>query len=73
MMNKHTVKDSFQLPKIDEISEALADAVFFTTFDLYCGYWQVPLSFEDREKTAFIASNELYQNKVMPFGLCNAP
>ena len=28
---------------------------------------------EDREKTAFCADNQLYQFKVMPFGLCNAP
>ena len=73
VVNQNTVKDSFPLPRIDETIEALAGAIFFTTFDLYCGYWQVPVAMEDRPKTAFRANNKLYQYKVMPFGLCNAP
>ena len=36
-------------------------------------YWQVEVHPEDREKTAFCTAEGLFEFKVMPFGLCNAP
>ena len=37
------------------------------------GYWQVPLTLRAREISAFVTPSGLYQYKVMPFGMKNAP
>ena len=57
-LNDATVKDAYPLPRIDDTAS---------------GYWQVSLSREARAKTAFATHSGLFQFRVMPFGLCNAP
>ena len=72
-LNSVTRRDCFPLPRVDDILDSLSDAQWFSTFDLRSGYWQVELNPADREKTAFSTPRGLYQFRVMPFGLCNAP
>ena len=53
--------------------QAMEGMVYFSTFDMESGYWQIPVPEEDRPKTAFGCHKGLFQWRVMPFGLKNAP
>ena len=72
-LNAVTIKDAFPLPRIDEIFDQLSDAMYYTKFDFKSGYFQVPLSKEDRPKTAFSTRDNHYQFTVLPQGITNGP
>lgn len=72
-LNSITKKDSYPIPRIDDTLDALIGAKWFSTLDLKSGYHQVEVAEEDRPKTAFTSGSKLWQFRVMPFGLCNAP
>lgn len=66
-LNAVTKKDSYPLPRIDDILDQLLGNSWFSTLDLKSGYWQVKIRSEDKEKTAFSIGNGLWQFTVMPF------
>ncbi|CAF1682609.1 unnamed protein product [Rotaria magnacalcarata] len=72
-LNAITIKDAYPLPRIDEIFDQLSDALYYTKFDFKSGYFQVPLSKEDRPKTAFSTRDNHYQFTVLPQGITNGP
>ena len=72
-LNDATIKDAYPLPRIDDTLDMLAGKQWISTLDLASGYWQVSLSKDARAKTAFATHSGLFQFRVMPFGLCNAP
>ena len=71
-LNKTCPKDSFPLPKIDQLIDATAGHDRMSFLDAYRGYHQIPLYEADQEKTFFITPQGTYYYKVMPFGLKNA-
>ena len=72
-LNCASVKDAYPLPRIDDSLDALNGGRYFCTMDLMSGFWQIKMHPKDQEKTAFSTSIGLYDFKVMPFGLVNAP
>ncbi len=70
-LNDVTQKDAYPLPRIDDTLDALHSSRYFSTLDLYSGYWQVEK--DEQDKTAFVTRQGLFRFTVMPFGLCNAP
>ena len=72
-LNAATVKDAHPLPRIDDLLDALHGAKWFSTLDLKSGYWQVPITEQDKAKTAFrTSSGQLFEFNQVPFGLCNS-
>ncbi|EYC34973.1 hypothetical protein Y032_1220g3764 [Ancylostoma ceylanicum] len=72
-LNKRIKLDSYPLPTIDAVLQSLAGKRFFSTLDLCSGYWQIPLSADAREKSAFTTTEGLFQFRVTPFGLSTSP
>ena len=72
-LNLRTKKDAKSLPRIDETLDHLAGAKYFTSLDLMSGYWQIEVSPESKELTAFTAGPlGFFEFNRMPFGLCNS-
>uniref|UniRef100_A0AAV2MGF7 ribonuclease H n=1 Tax=Knipowitschia caucasica TaxID=637954 RepID=A0AAV2MGF7_KNICA len=72
-LNAVTKKDSYPLPRIDDALDYISGSSWFSSLDMRSGYWQVELSPQARAKTAFTFGQGLWQFRVIPFGLCNAP
>ncbi|CAN2390404.1 K02A2.6-like, partial [Pristimantis euphronides] len=72
-LNAITTDDAYPMPRIDDLLDRLGKAQYLTIMDLSRGYWQIPLSPEAQERSAFITPFGLYESTVMPFGMKNAP
>ena len=73
-LNNLTKKDSYALPRIDDILNTLAGSTYYTVLDMKSGYYQVELEERHKERTAFTAGPlGFYQYERLPFGLACAP
>lgn len=72
-VNTVTKRDAYPLPQVTMILDRLRDAKYLTTLDVKSAYWQIPLSKESRDKSAFtVPGRGLFEFVTMPFGLHNA-
>ncbi|KAL0271862.1 UNVERIFIED_CONTAM: hypothetical protein PYX00_008824 [Menopon gallinae] len=72
-VNALSQTDAFPMPRIHDIILKLAKSKIFSKLDLKKGYYQIPMSPESKQYTAFAFKNKLYQFRYMPFGLVSAP
>ena len=71
-LNQITVADPYPVPRIDDLIDTVSDASFLTKIDLLKGFYQVPLTEQAKEASAFITPDGLFQYNVMPFGMRNS-
>ena len=72
-LNEITIKDSYPLPRIDEMMDRIRGSEFFTKFNLKSGYNQICIRPGDEWKTMFMTPFGPFRMKVMTFGFANAP
>ncbi|KAI9180344.1 hypothetical protein LWI28_003803 [Acer negundo] len=65
-------KDSFPLPKINQLIDFTTGNKLISFMDAFSAYNQIMTHLTDQDKTSFITGKGLYCYKVMPFGLKNA-
>ena len=71
--NQCSKTDSYPISRIDDCIDKIGNAKFVSKFDLLKGYWQVPLTDRAKESSPFCTPDALYQYRVMPFRMKNAP
>ena len=71
-LNQACPKDSFPLPRINQIVDATTRHGILSFLDAFFGYHQIPMHPPDAEKTTFIMPHRLYCYNIMLFGLKNA-
>ena len=77
-LNAVTIDDSYPLPRLEVLLHRAASARYFSKLDLASGFHQIEVHVDTRPLTAFrlpeaVQGSSLWQWKVMPFGLRNAP
>ena len=69
-LNNITKKDSYVLPRIEELLDCLGGSTFFSVIDMKSGYDQVEIFEPHKEGSAFtVGPLGLYEYTCMPFGL----
>ena len=72
-LNIVTAGDSYPIPSVSSVLDALSGGKKFAKLDLASGYWQVLVNPTHVHKTAFATHLGLYEFLRMPYGLKTAP
>ena len=72
-LNNLTRKDSYPIPRIDELLARPSKAKIFTKLDIRSAFNRIRMDPASEEYTTFRTRYGTYKCKVLPFGLCNGP
>jgi hypothetical protein len=72
-LNEVTIKNTYPLPRIDDLFDQLKGACVCSKIDLRSRYHQLKIRASNIPKIAFITRYGLHEYTVMSFGLTNAP
>lgn len=72
-LNRITEKTATPIHNAHHILRLLSGGSWFSKLDLRSGYWQVELTDRAKPLTAWYSNGKLYNFRVMPFGLSEAP
>ena len=71
-LNAPMKKDSYPLPRIQEVLGSLIGAGHFSCLDLKSGFWQIKMEEASKQYTTFTVGNlGFFECDHMPFGFCN--
>ncbi|KAL8567370.1 hypothetical protein ACOMHN_001758 [Nucella lapillus] len=73
VLNSRTIKDSYSVPKIEDLIVTLSGARFFTSMDLCKAFYHVPMTERASRLSAFITPFGLFEWDRLSQGLVNAP
>lgn len=71
-LKKGCPKDSFALPRIDQIVDSILGYEYLYLMDAYPGYHKIRMREKDVPHISFITPFGMFCYKTMPFGLNNA-
>ena len=72
-LNKQTSKSTWPIPSVEGIFDTLEGSAYFTSIDMYAGFYQVPMEESSQDYTAFSTPFGSFKWLRMPMGLTGSP
>ena len=72
-LNSITKRDAFPAANAEDIFQNIHNVNYVSALDFRSGFHQISMAEKDKELTAFVTQDALFEWNVMPFGCVNSP